>query len=259
MRTKHIFLGLIVTSLSACSAESSAQHCQKLQVKNSEYTACAFDPGQNNIQLHLKSAEGDVYGDFNPLADTLAREKQTLIFAMNGGMYHRNREPVGLYIEGGNQTQSLSTKPGEGNFHMLPNGVFWTAVDGENRQAFVGTAQSYQEASHENIMSATQSGPMLVIDGALHPRFIKDSDSRKIRNGVGMTDGGQVVFVISDMPVNFYDFAVLFRDTLGAQNALYLDGTISRLYAKDIRRNDGGLPMGPIISVSVPNSDASAS
>ena len=259
MRTKHVFLGIAGASLSACAAESSAQQCQKLRVQSAEYTACEFDPGQDNIQLHLRTIDGEVYGDFKPLEKVLAGKKQTLTFAMNGGMYHKNRDPVGLYIEGGKEMQPLSTKPGEGNFHMLPNGVFWTVQDGGGHRAYVGTAEAYQDAAQAGIASATQSGPMLVIDGALHPRFIKDSDSRKIRNGVGMTDDGKAVFVISDTPVNFYDFASLFRDKLGAKNALYLDGTISRLYAKDIRRNDSGLPMGPIISVTVPHTKGSAS
>ena len=54
---------------------------------------------------------------------------------------------------------------------------------------------------------ATQSGPMLVIDGDLHPRFLPDSTSRFIRNGVGTSaDGSKAIFVISNNTVTFHEF-----------------------------------------------------
>ena len=59
-------------------------------------------------------------------------------------------------------------------------------------------------------------------------------------------------FAISDVPVNFHSFATLFRDELGAPNALFLDGFISKLYAPGIGRNETGLDMGPIIGVARP-------
>lgn len=90
---------------------------------------------------------------------------------------------------------------------------------------------------------------MLVIDGALHPRFLPDSDSLKTRNGVGVTTNGEVVFAVSKRPVRFHDFATLFRDALDCPNALFLDGTISSLYAPDINRHDRLFPLGPIIAV----------
>ena len=102
---------------------------------------------------------------------------------------------------------------------------------------------------------ATQSGPMLVINGKLHPKFLENSTSRKIRNGVGI-NGGAVIFVKSEDPVNFHTFATLFRDDLGAPNALYLDGTISRLYSAELGRNDRGAVMGPIVGVVTARSEA---
>jgi uncharacterized protein YigE (DUF2233 family) len=94
---------------------------------------------------------------------------------------------------------------------------------------------------------------MLVIDGALHPRFLPDSTSRYVRNGVGVSaDGATIYFVISDEPVTFHEFARLFRDGLGTPDALYFDGNISRLYAPEIGRNDIGFPMGPIVAVLTP-------
>ena len=115
--------------------------------------------------------------------------------------------------------------------------------------AFVLESRAYA-ADENDCTSATQSGPMLVIDGDLHPRFIPDSDSRYIRNGVGTSeDGSRAVFAISRRAVNFYDFARFFRDGLGLPDALYFDGNVSRLHAPALGRSDFGRPMGPIVGL----------
>jgi uncharacterized protein YigE (DUF2233 family) len=97
---------------------------------------------------------------------------------------------------------------------------------------------------------ATQSGPMLVISGRLHPSFLADSPSLKTRNGVGVTSDGKVIFAISDGPVRFHDFATLFRDDLNCPNALFLDGSISSVDIPEWRRRDSLFPLGPIIAVT---------
>jgi uncharacterized protein YigE (DUF2233 family) len=88
---------------------------------------------------------------------------------------------------------------------------------------------------------------MLVIDGKIHPKISDEGASRKRRNGVGVRDSHTVVFAISDGPVSFGAFARLFRDALGCRNALFLDGSISSLYAPNLGRADAIFPMGPII------------
>ena len=153
---------------------------------------------------------------------------------------------MGLYVEDGDEAVPVVTRQGPGNFGMLPNGVFSIDTKGyphvTETLAFVADKRAFQ--------SATQSGPMLVIDGQLHPKFNPDGISRKRRNGVGVSaDGRTVHFAISDGFVTFHEFATLFRDVLAAPNALYLDGTVSRIYAPEIGRNEDGLDMGPIVSV----------
>ena len=49
--------------------------------------------------------------------------------------------------------------------------------------------------------------------------------------------------------MRFHDFATLFRDRLGCRNALFLDGSISSLYAPGLRRHDREAVMGTIIAV----------
>jgi uncharacterized protein YigE (DUF2233 family) len=164
---------------------------------------------------------------------------------MNAGMYHQDRSPVGLLVEGGVERAPIVTAAGPGNFGMRPNGVFCVTEAGfavvESR-AFAADPPACRHAS--------QSGPMLVIDGDLHPRFLPDSDSRFVRNGVGVSaDGARAVFAISDAPVTFHEFARLFRDALGLPDALYFDGQISRLFAPGLGRDDWGFAMGPIVGL----------
>ena len=90
---------------------------------------------------------------------------------------------------------------------------------------------------------------MLVIGGVLHPKIEASGTSEKIRNGVGVKDGHIVIFAISEEPVTFYEFATLFRDRLGCPDALYLDGSVSSLYAPAVGREDDLLPLGPIVGV----------
>ena len=174
----------------------------------------------------------------------LASQGLSLPFAMNGGMYHRDRSPVGYYVEGRRKLSEAVTGPGPGNFHMRPNGIFF--VEGDS--AGVMESRAFLKRNRRPDY-ATQSGPMLVIEGKLHPRFLAGSDFKKRRNGVGMIDRHTMVFAISEGPVSFHDFATLFRDQLACRNALFLDGTISSLHAPEIGRADFLWPVGPIIGV----------
>ena len=165
---------------------------------------------------------------------------------MNAGMYHDDRAPVGYYLENGTEYQSVISSDGPGNFGLLPNGVLCLR---KGRADVFETMRFLTESP--DCTSATQSGPMLVINGKLHPRFLKDGTSRYVRNGVGTSaDGKRAVFVISNGVINFHDFAVYFRDQLNLPNALYFDGNVSRLRAPELGRNDLGFsPLGPIIGV----------
>ncbi|MEM1193159.1 MAG: phosphodiester glycosidase family protein [Pseudomonadota bacterium] len=227
--------------------------CTDQRWKGASYTVCAFSLTRDTISLFLKGENGDIFATFDRLARSRAARGQMLVFAMNGGMYGRGRLPIGLFVADGQTLKTINTKDGYGNFHLMPNGVFYTerARDGTVR-ARIKTTPHYM-AQPQTPIIATQSGPMLVIDGVLHPRFLPDSTSRKRRNGVGVSaDGSTVWFAISNTPVRFHDFATLFRDAIGARDALFLDGEVSKLYAPGLGRHDRGLPMGPILGVTRP-------
>ncbi|WP_236626178.1 phosphodiester glycosidase family protein [Actibacterium mucosum] len=221
--------------------------CKNTAFEDTPITHCVFDPAVDQITMHRKDASGANLGGFVPLRRDLASDGRELIFAMNGGMFHDDRAPVGLFIEDGVQKMRIVTRDGPGNFGLLPNGVFCVLV---------GTARVIESRAFAKAPPAcayaTQSGPMLVIDGALHPRFLPQSDSLFIRNGVGVDAQGRVHFAISNRGVNFHRFGRLFRDVLKTPNALFLDGKVSRLFAPEIRRSDFGLPLGPMIAVTRP-------
>ena len=224
-----------------------ASDCQSVSFDGARFTACTVDMRRQDVRLFLRDRSGQVYGTFSRLEADLP-EGQTLELAMNAGMFHEDLSPVGLYIEDGAEEMRLVTHDGPGNFGLLPNGVLCIA-DG---RADVIESLRFAETSPE-CRFATQSGPMLVIDGALHPRFLESSRSLNIRNGVGVSpDGRRMVLAIADEPVNFHHFARFFRDAMDTPNALYLDGRISRLHAPGIARSDFGFPVGPIIGIVAP-------
>lgn len=224
-----------------CLLAAPAVACEQITHRDARFTVCEVAPDAR-VELFLRDEAGDILGAFSSVK---SRVDGTVVMAMNAGMYHDDRRPVGLYIEDGIQEAPIVTRAGPGNFGLLPNGVFCLRAD----RSDVIESRAFA-ANPPACTDATQSGPMLVIDGALHPRFLPGSTSRNIRNGVGTSaDGQRVVFAISDDAVTFHEFGTLFRDTLDLPNALYFDGRISRLYAPAVGRNDFGLPLGPIVAV----------
>ncbi len=214
--------------------------CEPYRFEGQHFTVCTIDLRQFTLRLFWQDEEGNPYGAFHRLPAETGDGR--LVFAMNAGMYRPDQSPAGLYIENGETYREANTADGPGNFHMKPNGVFFVA-DG---RAGVLETERYLAVDPPSEL-ATQSGPMLVIDGRIHPRFLPDSTSRKRRNGVGVVDAHTVVFAIAEGFVTFHQFARLFRDEFGADNALFLDGSMSSLYAPDLGRLDALRPMGPII------------
>ena len=166
---------------------------------------------------------------------------------MNAGMFKEDQSPVGLYVERGQKLHGADTRAGVTNFHMKPNGVFWI---GDGAAGVMETSRYL--AAPPAARYATQSGPMLIVDGKIHPRIQPNGTSVKIRNGVGISNSGAVVFAIAEQPVTFDAFARLFRDGLGCRNALFLDGSVSSLYAPELARDDELGPLGPIVGVVRP-------
>lgn len=239
----------------AAAPQAASGTCRDVISGGASYTVCTVDLRTHEVRLGWKAPNGEAYGNLGSYARAAQRAGTPLTLAMNAGMYHPDGRPVGLYVEEGRELSRISTARGPGNFHMKPNGVFYVTSSG----AGVLETMQYLKARPQALY-ATQSGPMLVIDGRLHPRFQADGPSLKIRNGVGVRDPNTVVFAISNEGVSFGAFARLFRDELNCANALYLDGSISSLWAPGAKRQDEFWPVGPIVSASprIPGSKTSA-
>ncbi len=240
-------LPTVLFGLACGFAAPASAACAPKDFDGAKFTVCAFDPRHEDIRLFWKGAGGRPYGSLATLADDLRARGQRLAFAMNAGMFKEDQSPVGLYVERGQKLHDADTRGGATNFHMKPNGVFWIG-DG----AAGVTETSHYLAAPPPARYATQSGPMLIVDGKIHPKIQPNGTSEKVRNGVGVSDGGGVVFAIADEPVTFDAFARLFRDGLGCRNALFLDGSVSSLYAPELKRDDELGPIGPIVGVVRP-------
>jgi uncharacterized protein YigE (DUF2233 family) len=250
-RFAHAMFWLLCVAASTSFAD--AEPCRHETFEEAGYVVCSFDLAKDDLRMAWKDGEGAPYKTFDALAESLKGQGLTLSFAMNAGMYDDDFSPVGLYVEEGKELHAANTKTVTGepqeipNFFKKPNGVFYLT----GKAAGVMTTDAWL-AGPPKAKYATQSGPMLVIDGKIHPAFIENSTDRKRRDGVGVASPKTVHFAISEDPVNFFAFARFFRERLGCQNALFLDGgSAPGLYAPELQRSDapGHGGYGPIIAV----------
>jgi uncharacterized protein YigE (DUF2233 family) len=239
MRARIAFVAALIAAAPAVGADAP---CAEQTFEGSRFTVCPVDTKAHVVEIAWADAAGMPYRAFHIYAEQ--NDTKTVRFAMNAGMFHADGSSVGLLKIDGRQIQKLSTTNGPGNFHMKPNGVFFVTAGGT-----VGIAPTDEFAKGTKADGATQSGPMLVIGGGLHPSFQSDGPSRLIRNGVGVRGPDKAFFAISEDPVSFGKFARLFRDALDCKDALYFDGTVSSLWVPSQSREDTSVPFGPMIVV----------
>lgn len=215
-------------------------------ITDDDIVSYTVDPETQDLRFYWKDDKGQPIGSIQRLKDLLAKQHRKLVFATNGGMFKPDQSPVGLFIMQQAIVTPLDTSSGNGNFYLKPNGILYITKAGK-----AGITTTPEFVYSDQISNATQSGPMLLINGAIHPAFKKGSVNVNVRNGVGILPGNRLVFAMSKAGINFYDFADYFK-RLGCKNALYLDGFVSRTYlpAQNWLQNDGNF--GVIIGVSEP-------
>jgi uncharacterized protein YigE (DUF2233 family) len=212
-------------------------------IEDSSILSYTIDPKKQSLKFYWKNKEDSIIKTFKNLKTEVENNKETLIFAMNGGMFKKDYSPQGLYVEKGKTLSKLDTiNKGFGNFYLQPNGVFLIT---ENGIPIITKTQDLK--IYKDIYYATQSGPMLVINGTLHPKFNKGSFNLNIRNGVGALPNGDLLFAMSTEKINFYDFATFFKNK-GCENALYLDGFVSKTYLPSKQHKQLGGEFGVIIA-----------
>ncbi len=227
---------------------------QKIAFKGIEYHVFIADLRTENIDLHLRnfSDTGQFY-TLGALHKYLVSKGGEPLMLTNAGMFMTNYAPLGFFCgDDGKSKVRLNTKQPAttGNFYIQPNGVFY--IDAYGVPHIDSTAEFARLLTTGKLVTrkATQSGPMLVINGCINNSFTDGSKNVNIRSGVGVIDSKQVVFAISVQPCNFYEFALLFRDNFQCSNALFLDGAISQMYLKDINTGFQNGRFGPMISVT---------
>jgi len=241
----------LVGALLFCCGAAQAVECTATSVGGTPLTACRVDLKVEQLDLFWRDDADRPFRQFSALREALRAKGKQLVFAVNAGMYLPDFSPVGLFVAEGRELVSLNRRPGSGNFSQQPNGVFLV----EGRSARVMTTDDYAKENPKPLL-ATQSGPMLVHEDKITTSAVMNPNStwRKIRNGVCAPSPDAVVFLVSEAPVTFYEFASFFRDSLHCGEALYLDGTISSLYVASLNREDRGSDMGPILGVVAPAS-----
>jgi len=228
----------------AHSREAQAVDCRKSTRQDMRYLLCRVDIASESLSLQYADSRGERLGSFEALQKSLAASGKTLAFAMNAGMFHPDFKPVGLLVIDGKTIAPINRREGTGNFFLRPNGVF---VIDESGARVVATSEYVDQSPR----FATQSGPMLIHGGEIPniPAFRPTSRSRHIRNGVCVKANHTVVLVISEQPVSLYEFARFFQLEIGCSDALYLDGSISSVFAPQENRADDHAKLGPMFAV----------
>jgi uncharacterized protein YigE (DUF2233 family) len=256
VKSKTLVACLVVAALSSAAwavwpaanayRNTVGSACVKRTYESAIYQICSFDSARHDFRLADVDRHGKALRNFAGLARQLGPASKNIVFAMNAGMFDSAGLPIGLYIENGKSRAPLNRHDASGNFYLKPNGVFWIDEAGTH----IDTTDDFAAKTTAHPIWASQSGPMLVIDGALNPKFSAEGSSRHVRNGVCVKDTSGASFVISDTAIPLSKFARFLRDDLQCTDALYLDGEISSLWDGASGRNDQKHPLGPMLVVS---------
>lgn len=232
-----IFISIIFIAVSiSCIKNSKSANTQIIEYK--------VDIKSDSIDFYWKDDSEKIIRSIHNLRKYVGSKNLELLFAVNGGMYDSTNTPQGLFIQNFKTLTQIDTTLAKGNFYLKPNGVFYITSD---NLPFICKTEDF--INDKRVKYATQSGPMLVIDGNIHPAFNEKSTNLNIRNGVGILPDNRVVFAMSKTKINFYDFAMYFKKQ-GCKDALYLDGYVSRTYYPEMKwmQIDGNF--GVIIGVT---------
>ena len=229
-----------LSPLFARNAETGVQ-VRHLSQAGTAFTVVTVDLERAQLRLHWKNPVGEPFLSFRALEEYLTAKGEKLLAVMNAGIYEKTHRPLGLHVENGKVLRTINTRTrGYGNFYLQPNGIFFLERGGFGKVRARILDTGTFERSNLSPLEATQSGPTLVLNGRINPVFARNSSNRLIRNAIGVESGTRVHLVLSDDPVNFYDLARFFRDTLKSKNALYLDGNVSSLYVPGEGGTDAG-------------------
>ncbi len=251
------FLAIATFSLGGCRDESS----EPLEIERTiltdgvtvesvghqgiQWHVITMDPAKAKPSIRHADDSGKPLRDFSAFHVLARTSNESTVWMMNAGMYHADGSPVGLCVCDGDEVSPVNRDEGQGNFFLKPNGVFYFTEQG----AGIIETSEWPLTNLPPIRCATQSGPLLVQRGQLHPAIRPNSPNKLIRNGVGVRADGHLCFVISTGPVSFHDMATFLRDQLRCPDALYLDGAVSALCVPKAGINTEAKGLGPVIGL----------
>lgn len=228
------------------SAPLRATEARRITQDGADFDAVVVDLRRAHVRLYWQDDHHERFGDFPRLRAALQAQGRRLLAATNAGIFEPGYVPTGLLIERGQLLHPLNLAPGHGNFFLRPNGVFYIGPAGAGivvSERFATVAAGTKEA--------TQSGPVLLLDGAVPAALSPTSRNRRLRSGVCVISPWLIALAISRGEVTFHALARMFHRSLGCRSALYLDGTISGLYAPGLgRRDDAHGPYAAILGVT---------
>jgi len=184
---KTVLLPSLVCSLALAYASNAiALDSRRLHAGEGDYRIVTVDLAQDKLELYWRDSEDLAYGSIEALRRTGDVQARPLLFATNAGIYDREFRPLGLTIADGRTLRPINTVQGSGrsgNFGMQPNGIFYVDTSGH---AGVVATRTWRERKIDARI-ATQSGPMLVVDGEINPNFLEKgfnfTSPRSIRVG----------------------------------------------------------------------------
>jgi len=96
-----------------------------------QINTCQIDLQKDTLRTYWKDDQGKVFGKFSQLHTWLRDRNQHIVCATNAGIYDKQLQPLGMYVEQGRQLRRLNQRQNAyGNFYMQPNGVFMI-LDGQ--------------------------------------------------------------------------------------------------------------------------------
>jgi uncharacterized protein YigE (DUF2233 family) len=256
VKTLCCLLGLLLVGVALCLSALRAgpddpaegSPATTISFRGHSYLVRTVNPKTEDLRLYWKDSAGRPLHTFRALEAQVRSDGQRLLFAANAGMFQPDYSPVGLLVMNGEQIAPLNLQEGTGNFYLKPNGVF---VVTDEHKAEVMESSSYATFL-PRVLWATQSGPLLVHHGDIHPDLIEGSPNLMVRSGVGVRKDGTAVFVLSKGTVDFYEFALFFAEPMKCPNALYLDGHISAFHLPGDAEKPDAPMFGPMFGVVAP-------
>lgn len=204
----------------------------------------------HKIETHFRKKGTKPFYGIADVRTYLQSRGEIPLMITNGGMYRPDFKPVGLFRELDGAMQyplDTSTRKANDNFHLYPNGVFY--VDAAGKGGVVQTRRFFSDTIIRKAPVATQSGPMLVVDGQIHSSFSATSSNNKIRSGVGAYRSEILVFIASVESVSFYEISEFFLEFFECPNALFLDGQVSLMDIQGMEQPPSRR-FGPMVSVT---------